>query len=152
MEDITPPAEKPKDELVHTSTTSGEGTTAVSQSSVATEPGQLSTPPSDESSTQKTDTTATTAVVDVVKKKSSPMVMIVAIVIIVVLALGTFGYFAIKMDSTKDSANTKQATITQATNAKDPASVANSVDTSMKKIDDTKDYNSTALSDTSLGL
>lgn len=90
-----------------------------------------------------------------IKKKSSKMPVVIAIVVIVVLALGVAAYFAfVKKDTVTPTTSTTSTTTTTTTTTavEDPDIESSNIDNSLSKIDDTKDYSSTDLSDTTLGL
>jgi uncharacterized protein HemX len=89
---------------------------------------------------------------DAIKKKNG-MGMVIGIVVGVVIVLAAVGYFAFaKKDKTTSSANTP-ATSQSVTAAKaDPAAASTAIDSNLSPLDQSKDFNSAALSDTSLGL
>lgn len=93
--------------------------------------------------------TAAPIATDVQKKKSAlPLVMIIVLLVVVGLAAAAYFAFVKKDTALAPSTNTPVAQSV----TKDPATVSTSIENSMKQIDDEKDYSSTDLNDTTLGL
>lgn len=85
------------------------------------------------------------------KSPRGPMTMVIIIAVLVVLALGVVAYFAfIKKDTIKPSASKTAQTAVVAT--ADPVIASQKIDSSLNKLNDTKDYDQANLNDTSLGL
>ena len=116
----------------------------------------MATPPNDDvmpdlaseasqpaSSVTEHDAPAAPRAVDAIKKKSG-MSMVIAIVVVVVLALSAVGYFAMKHKDTSTSESTAAKV--------DPSATSSTIDDSLSSLDQSKDFNSADLSDTSLGL
>lgn len=93
---------------------------------------------------------ATTAV----SQKRSPMLVIVTIVVLIVLGLGAAAYLATSKKTLKVTvAPTSQSSKSSGSvTAKDPSATATSIDGTMTKLDDAKDYSATGINDTTLGL
>lgn len=92
-----------------------------------------------------------------VKPKKNTMAVVLAIVIAIVLAaVAVYAYMKLnkKKTTTNSTASTSQTTATAATTVKaaDIAQTSKDLDTSLAKVDDTKDFSSADLSDSALGL
>lgn len=88
-------------------------------------------------------------------KKKSAMPLIMLIVVLVVLGLAAAAYFAFYKEDAKIETPASQSTTTTTTKqdtTTDPDTVSESIDSSLNSIDDTKDYDTSNLSDTTLGL
>lgn len=86
------------------------------------------------------------------KKKSNPMVMIIVAVVLVVIALGVVAYFAFGKKDSPVKSSSNSSTATQTATAKDPDTASTIIDESLAEIDDSNDYGTTTLSDSTLGL
>ena len=85
------------------------------------------------------------------QKKKSAMPLILIIVFLVVIGLAAAAYYAfIKTDSA--STPSAKTTPTSQSDLIDPSATSNSIDASMNKIDESKDYNAADINDTTLGL
>lgn len=87
-----------------------------------------------------------------IKKPHGPMVAVMAIVILVILALGVVAYFAFVKKNTPKKLPSSASSQTNVVTRTSPDSATKSIDSSLTKFDETKDYSQTSLNDTTLGL
>lgn len=88
-----------------------------------------------------------------IKPKRGPMTAVMIIVILVILSLGVAAYFAfVKKDTPAINNSASKTPATSAATTVNTDTVSQSIDTSLNKLDDTKDYSTTDLADTTLGL
>ncbi len=102
---------------------------------------------------EETETAATVpSAADAIKKKKG-MGLVILIVVIIVAALAVAGYFAFLKEDEK-SATTPETTTQTSTEetAVNPDDVSATIDESIADLDDTADFDSGELSDTTLGL
>lgn len=131
--------------------------TAVPAQDITAAPAPTSTPIVSAPSTSPSDlpapdTMPTDAPVahTAIKKPRSNIMLIVGIVLLIVLALTGVAYKAMSKPAVKESKATTPAT--SQTTVKDPASTSSSIDASISKLNETKDYSTADLSDATLGL
>ena len=88
------------------------------------------------------------------QKKRGPMPAVITVVILVVLGLGAAAYFAFLKEDPKPADSASQSGLTTQTPAKEETAgdVSGTIDESLSDIDESKDYDTTGLSDTSLNL
>lgn len=99
---------------------------------------------------QNTVETAAPMAVDA-KKKRNPILLIVAIVSLVVIGLAMAAYLAFAKQDKAANTKTKAAQVS-APVVKDPSTSSEIIDQNLSKIDDSKDYSTASLSDSTLGL
>ena len=86
------------------------------------------------------------------KSKKSPIVFVAALLVLALVGGGVFAYWQ-SSNKTTPTASTNNTTQTEKkVNADDINKVSTDLDTSLKKIDDTKDFSTTDLADAALGL
>lgn len=86
------------------------------------------------------------------KSKKSPIVFVAALLVLALVGGGAFAYWQ-SSNKTTPSASTNNTTQTEKkVTADDVNKVSTDLDTSLKKIDDTKDFSTTDLADAALGL
>lgn len=143
MSDVKPP------ESVVTETVSSD---TVSDSHMATPPADDVMPDLASESASSSEVTpaqaapVTPVAADAIKKNG--MGMVIGIVVGVVIVLAAVGYFAFMK---KDKA-TSSASKTSTTAKADPAAASSTIDSNLSSLDQSKDFNSADLNDTTLGL
>ena len=86
------------------------------------------------------------------KSKKSPIVFVAVLLVLALVGGGAFAYWQ-SSNKTTPAASTNNTTQTEKkVNADDINKVSTDLDTSLKKIDDTKDFSTTDLADAALGL
>ncbi len=96
---------------------------------------------------------AAPAAMDAQKPKSTmPLIMIIVVLVVLGLAAAAYYAFVNNYVTPDDTPTSKTSTNTETTPAADADTLSDSIDTSLSEIDDTKDYNTNDLSDTTLGL
>lgn len=116
------------------------------------------TPPNDapaESSTPLDTAAVVPSAAMAVKKKGSGTGLVIAVVIVVVAVLAAVGYFAFaknKDAAKEDNAATDTTQTADPGDSETPDSASTAIDDSLKNLDDTKDFSSTDINDTALGL
>jgi uncharacterized protein HemX len=86
------------------------------------------------------------------KPKRSKMPLMMLVIVIVLIALVVAAYFAFLKKDDKPAASSTNNTQSTTATTTDPDAVDKSIDSAVSKLDDSKDYAASDLSDTTLGL
>jgi len=155
MDDITPA--KPAEPAAAPAATAPEPAAAAPAPVTAAEPTpekptEAPVEPSLAAKPEKVESAAPSA--GDAQKKHGPMPAVITVVILVVLGLGAAAYFAFLKEDSKPVDSASQSELTTQTPAKEETAddVSGTIDESLSDIDESKDYDASGLSDTSLNL